>query len=118
MAEQLAELNKSQSTSYSTTEVMTGETWIDGKPIYRRTFYTTSKGSWVDTNVSGISRIISKSANFKTTNNQLLTEYNVSQSDYATAGAYVSPSNAHLYVGVFMSGALVDAYITIEYTKS
>ena len=100
---------------YSTTEQFTGKYWIDGKPIYSRTFYITTKGSWVDTGVSGISRIISKSANFKLTN-MLISEYNVSQNDYATAGAYMA--NANLMVGVFMSGALVDAYITIEYTKS
>lgn len=42
------------SRSYSTEETLTGKTWIDGKPIYRKVFMTTtlfSVGtSWVNTN--------------------------------------------------------------------
>lgn len=42
-------------TTYSTDEQVVG-TWIDGKPIYRRVYtgvtFTTSKDTWVDTNIA------------------------------------------------------------------
>lgn len=38
--------------SYSTTETKTGATWIDGKPIYRRTIAVTSPNTTAETNVS------------------------------------------------------------------
>lgn len=34
--------------SYSTTEMLTGGTWIDGKPIYRKVFKEPSLGAWTN----------------------------------------------------------------------
>lgn len=48
-------------TTYSTTETLTGDTWIDGKPIYRKTFIvnnpvsgtTVDVGTQIDTLING-----------------------------------------------------------------
>ena len=44
-------------TSYSTEEVKTGGTWIDGKPIYRRTFTTASGKATTDVSLGTISNL-------------------------------------------------------------
>ena len=56
MAEQLAELNKGELEVYSTDEKVCG-VWIDGRPIYRRTFVGTLNPSGGVTNVSLLSNV-------------------------------------------------------------
>ena len=110
--------------AYSTTEIKTGKTWVDGKPIYRKTLtgntgsarvnaqYTILTDDNIDiiTNAEGVCK--NKTASSKA--------YILSFSDtmalvYDTAG-----SNINKLV-LFMnnsSAATFDYWITIEYTKT
>ena len=53
---------------YSTTEVKTGDTWIDNKPIYRKSFnFTQWSGLGLDTNLENIDNIINANVMLKNT---------------------------------------------------
>ena len=107
--------------SYSTTETLTGGTWIDGKPIYRKTVNfgalpnSTSKS--VAHGISGISKIIKFSAvttngtywlNLPHTNPTTLAN-SIAIECTATNVTITSGSNRTNYT---------ECYCIIEYTKS
>lgn len=105
--------------SYSTSEVNTGKKWIDGKPIYRKCFYSAT--NWANETVIGtISNI-----DFVTLVNNI--SYNTQRAAYyanydSTDGlciASVEPSSGKVIVN--RSSVFANTYpsaVTIEYTKT
>ena len=104
------------SQSYSTTETLTGGTWIDGKPIYRIAYPININvmGDWRTTNIPNpywtsytgdIDRII-----------------NCYSTDAGPEGLQVWMADSSQYfqvsVGVGKPGKTSGAYIIIEYTKT
>ena len=100
---------------YSTDEINTGKLWIDGKPIYRKTF-TGSISSSIRTGLTGVSLVnayglvVTSSGAFL-----ILPSLRVTNSNYSV-GFYVS-SDFIIYFEKG-SGASGEAYITLEYTKT
>lgn len=101
--------------AYSTTEKRVG-TWIDGKPIYRKSYQyektTIQNNIFIDT-ISNLDVIVNcqtylvRSDGYKSINN-----FYASSSDMATV--YVNPNNIIEFAAPFI-GTL---YVTLEYTKS
>jgi len=106
-----------QVNSYSTDEVKIGDTWIDGKPIYRKTFIVPSfsiNEISVNTGLTTISNIVNWKGCFKradinclySIDNALMDEwrfnYNTGIMNFKTNNQYVT----------------FTGYITIEYTKT
>ena len=114
MAEQLANLAKSESV-YSTSEVFTGQYWIDGKPIYRRCVNVgQGNGSLIDYNLSswGIDTCIScKGATIGRALPSL-----PSNSSYWITLIYESP-NIEVRCGQYRT-ITNDIIAILEYTKS
>ena len=113
-----------KSLSYSTTEQKTGGTWIDGKPIYRKVFYSaTNWGGASGSTIGSIpanSNIVSiRSICTDTSNN--VTEnyfYTTGPSDLNLNQAYYS-SNGNITIlrnGIFI--AQKPSSVIVEYTKS
>lgn len=104
--------------SYSTEETLTGGTWIDGKPIYRKSYYNATNwanGDIVDTlaNVKDVVNLISIS---RTANNEVYQNYSDGSS---RNDATFNFSNGNLIAR--RGAALVSTYpasIVIEYTKT
>ena len=118
------------STVYSTEEQVIG-TWVDDKPLYRKTLFEsrTSKTQYIsisDLNVDNIFIDFTHSYTTDETNNRitpfLVTNVDVSSSTNANSGKqaniYVNKSKTIIFIE---SGSLVDwgdIVLTIEYTKS
>lgn len=112
--------NINNSRSYSTEEVNTGKTWIDGKPIYRKVFY--SDTNWPNNttigtiaNIENLCTISSYSWNYN--NSRMYRDY----SDGTNVNcASVNLSNGSVVVdrlGAF-AGSTHHSYVVIEYTKT
>lgn len=118
---------------YSTDEQVIGE-WIDGKPIYQKTFFfdgslkdsTTAEQSWLQSigaNVDTVVNIFGKihSADAWATNLPLVTS---SGGQYAIPGIYTDATSSSANknkVGIFWKGTLAWAknpVITLQYTKT
>lgn len=112
--------------SYSTTEQVVGK-WIDGKPIYQKTYYfsfdgTSQTGEKVidisDLNYSVITKIsgTTKQVSANTYWRDMIQAYaysGTSVSEYS--GAFVMDNSLKFrYRGM----GLLDVYITLEYTKT
>ena len=98
-----------QGQSYSTTETLTGGTWIDGKPIYRITLQTTSsiaKATWglcgLNTQFSNLN-IATPVYGISVSSDNICRTINVSKQD-----------------GFFCDSSALSpgTYLTIEYTKT
>lgn len=110
--------------SYSTTEQLTGEKWIDGKPIYRivlvQNGQITTNTAYFATEIANlnIDTITFKFAKAKviaggTVIRKNMTEY------YANASDYFSVSASELSaITLFSGNPLSDLEVTIEYTKT
>ena len=106
-------------TTYSTNEIKTGETWIDGKPIYRKVFNFTVS----DTNEDLIPHNIQNVSNIWLGNKS-----------YILSGSNRIPANHYRDSGTFVWTLVNDTsirikiganawtnkpiYITLEYTKT
>lgn len=100
--------------SYSTEETLTGGTWIDGKPIYRKAVPILSIG-----NVTGgqtmsipfdrttIKDVVNANTVFK----------NSSGYDYPHWGVVTSVDSNSIIIQWLNTGALSSGYIILEYTK-
>ena len=106
---------------YSTEEVKTGETWIDGKPIYRKVI----TGTLTNAGINVIADL--SSLNFKTiikidliSNNTdpISSQYYESATDKLRC--HIMPSNKSLRISVGSSYPTLplDYIITLEYTKT
>ena len=105
------------SNSYSTQEVKTGGTWIDGKPIYRRAFYSSTNWSSGATigkieNIDVVIRIHSTSC---TNNGNWFTDYNVPNLEN-TAFIQSDGSVVVARAGTFQNN--LKSSVIIEYTKT
>lgn len=104
--------------SYSTTEQATPFTWIDDKPIYKKTVYfasVTSGEVYSAHGISDISLVIKHEAFF------------ISGGSYVTIPSLVSTSGGNYFaiwnitptnVHTFSSIPLQDLYVTLWYTKT
>lgn len=104
--------------TYSTTEQLTGDIWVDGKAIYEKTYVvnraTTQTLDLSDLNIDQI--LFYKGTVIETQNNMPPLPYATSGSDYALA--YYSKSNSKLnmpYAGNYNAGTW---NIVIQYTKT
>lgn len=115
----LSELQFSQygKAQYSTEETVTGTRWIDGKPLYRKVIYTTTKDtiSLASLNFDFIRWELAYKFTFGTgTAVQWSTTYYYGSNDYAMV--YVNGTN--LIIRMANNIHLIDAYIILEYTKA
>lgn len=98
---------------YSTEEVKTGETWIDGKPIYRKVIH---KGSFSNlstitaTTDKTIDTVISIKFNFLYYNDVWYTIFNTRELNYTKSSGVVG---AYLTASVSVN----DSFFILEYTK-
>ena len=99
--------------TYSTTEIDTGKTWVNGKHIYSTTFEVSTFNSSVNHNISNIDEIINAIPKVKKTSGNFITDnYYLSNNDYACA---IASTTAYT---LFVSATPSKAYVVIEYTKS
>lgn len=106
---------------YSTNEKIIG-TWIDGKPIYRKTFtFTTPSGNQdytINTNISNIGTVISCTGGIIASNGSLIpipTAIDFSGTIYATS---LRVYQGNIYYKGNSSYGNSQAYAVIEYTKT
>lgn len=108
--------------SYSTTETLTGDTWIDGKPIYMRTFTGNSGANKASVSIGNIPNL-DMVVDFR--GSVTVADYNLIEpipSYRATTnalwhGIYISSSNHNVNVSSsFSEGAFFR--VTVYYTKT
>ena len=99
--------------SYSTSEVKTGDTWIDGKPIYRKTFNTVTgntSNTWNSVGtISNVNRIVSCNYEIAIASSA---KYINSYLDIYASTTDLNEQHSNDY---YNNQTL---YITIEYTKT
>ena len=100
-----------ESLSYSTQEQKTGGTWIDGKPIYRKTLTAElpSGSSYLDfgaINIPNLGVIINAQA----------TRY--IGDGYQVLNAGIVLYNGHIEIEQLYTGSASTCYLTLEYTKT
>lgn len=109
--------------SYSTNETLTGGTWINGKPIYRKVVYIGSlpanTASFFSHNISNIDRVVNSSMTwFDTVDNCW---WSNRRWDSATINIAYNVNLTQIWIGargVNWSTRTNQAYVTIEYTKT
>lgn len=109
--------------SYSTNETLTGGTWINGKPIYRKVVYIGSllanTASFFSHNISNIDRVVNSSMTwFDTVDNCW---WSNRRWDSATIRIAYNVDPTQIWIeakGVNWSTRTNQAYVTIEYTKT
>lgn len=106
-------------TTYSLNEVDTGKTWIDNKPIYRKTIQIPSFSNseiTVNTEITNIDNITNIEGSFKRSgtetpyfysiDNTLMDEWRI---DYNTGEMTIKTNNSYV---------TFTGYLTFEYTKT
>lgn len=100
--------------SYSTTEVDTGATWIDGKHIYKKTVnfgnLPNNTGKSVAHGITGISRVVKIEAIMCQGANSWFIPYT------SVTSIGVEGSNVVIYTNTNLTG--FSAFVTTYYTKS
>lgn len=104
---------------YSTSEVFTGQYWIDGKPIYRKVFNTTTPATAnVHTNLVALPTntqdVINMYGFVLRESYKLPLNINVNDQDYVISAT----SNTYIRMAVGTANTSCSAYITLEYTKT
>lgn len=101
--------------SYSTNEVKTGATWIDGKPIYRQTIQVTAGAStdgWFHlANVSDIPNVA------QYVKMRAIMNHNIGIKEELN-GVYGLNSGAYYHVQSNYTTAGGVTFLTLEYTKT
>lgn len=116
-------VNKGQldaASSYSTTEVDTGGTWIDGSRIYKKTIDTgTLPNNTTKTVAHGISNLgtIIKIEGFASSGSEYIPLPFVWFNPSSTVSVYATSSNIEIVTATDQSNRTVS-YVTIYYTKS
>lgn len=112
-------------TTYSTNEIKTGETWIDGKPIYKKTFSLNNRllapSNPINHNISNLGTVVSVQGIFKDADTFITFPYL-----YDTGNAmYLKVTSTQIITAVPKDGSLSLSassnrtfYCTIEYTKT
>lgn len=109
--------------SYSTNEVKTGDTWIDGKPIYRKVWaFELSNNADLDGNL-GLTNTnnfwVNEGKSFiKSPDQSLPANFYYSSSDWARTWLYKSSSFIHYRFKSPSDLYGYTLYITVEYTKN
>lgn len=102
-------------TNYSTDEVKTGGTWIDNKPIYRRTFKTTNGKATTDVTlgtIANLAEVISTNGYVKYYNNHFSLSFFRNDTYYHRT---MVSSNGNVTVHCCQP---FSAVVTVEYTKT
>lgn len=119
--------NSGGGSSYSTSETLTGDTWINGKPIYRKVIdfgrLPQSGDKNVAMGITGLSQITKLYAIFKITSGSDVgycpVPYIMSQQIY---NVRLTTLNDNVTIGVFddiwYNIYQATAYVIVEYTKS
>ena len=109
--------------TYSTSEVKTNKTWIDGKPIYRKVYTGTKSSGWTDItlNISNYDTIYIAQTNFIFTVGN--TQYNSpmyqnTSTDFARALLKPQLSSNQMSIGCGTELSNITYQIVIEYTKT
>ena len=109
---------------YSTDEVKTGATWIDGKPIYRRVFKVTNKSISNGTLVQGFAKsnfdaIVSIYAFLQGSDGGHIPFTRVGSSGKGSGIEYSSSNNGFIFIGSDTWSAQSTRWVIIivEYTK-
>ncbi len=107
---------------YSTAEQMTGETWIDGKPIYRKVIQVgdvpqNSQPAFYNHGIASFSRIISCKG-FAGTTQTLPVFYTdpTLNSNFGVSISAFGTTQIRVYTGAIV-GTLLDVKIILEYIK-
>ena len=111
-------ITKCEEQSYSTTEVKTNMTWIDGKPIYRKVFSLTSPPSTTDVStahgISNLDKVVKSFGQFYDGGNYNPIPWTASASNFKCY-YYVTSTNIALHFDYWFSR---DVIIILEYTKT
>ena len=102
---------------YSTTEKRVG-TWVDGKPLYQKTYYFASPttDTLLENNVA-YAHLVAKS--YVTAGTDMNTDdFYYSSSSYVNIRGYVRSNSLKLSVFKTSSPAVSELYITFQYTKT
>lgn len=108
--------------NYSTTEVNTGYTWIDGKKIYKKTIFfgalpnSTSKS--VAHGITGLSYIVNWHGMTTRTGDNIFRPLPLVSPASATTQAIVEFDGTYVYIYAGNDRSAYAAYITLYYTKN
>lgn len=109
---------------YSTTEVKTNKTWIDGKPIYRKVVQFNGLSG---TSVNNIPLGLTNASEILPTSTAMLYEssgraysyqYNNIYNVQVDVGAFFDLENNRLTVKQFGEFGFTKGYVIVEYTKT
>ena len=101
---------------YSTTEQNTGLKWIDGKPIYQKTFNITAVNTYINFNDLNIDSFCRVDGLVKTTSNAVVGIFANGGNDYV-CNLEIDYSNMRMQL--LMSGWVFSSgFATIYYTKT
>lgn len=111
-------------TTYSTEEVKTGETWIDGKPIYKKTiqFTTSAIGKHsIKHNISNLDTIIEGKGSAKDSSGAFYMFPMSAAVDNVSAWSIsiqnVDKTYFYFFRGTSVTGT-ITSYVTLYYTKT
>lgn len=109
--------------SYSTTEIKTNKTWIDGKPIYRKvinigSITNTTSNNTVNPNISNLDTLISLDGIFNIGANRIPINFHNSVTASGGIGfcCFFQASDNLLYI--LCKSAINSGYVVMEYTKT
>lgn len=109
-------------TTYSTTEIDTGKKWIDGKPIYRKTYDQNSVGNIDVSSLNIDTGMIDVSHSFVNIGGRIcpiqLTTTSASNEGQYMVGAFFNNTKTTLTVEKGSALTVSQVVITIEYTKT
>jgi len=101
---------------YSTNEQDTGLKWIDGKPIYQKTFIITQNDTWEDLTSLNIDTCIEQKGTFNSVSGAC-EAFNIRVTDVYYA--YIEMELTNNRFRVYIEGwTLATARVTLRYTKT
>ncbi len=101
---------------YSTTEQDTGLKWIDGKPIYQKTFIITQNNTWEDLTSLNIDNCIEQKGTFNSTSGACLA-FNIDAGTNYYGLIDMELTNNRFRVSV-AGWPFATAHVTLRYTKT
>lgn len=101
---------------YSTTEQNTGLKWVDGKPIYQKTFDIPATDTYIDLTSLSIDNFVRVDGLIKTTSNAVLGVFASAMPNYA---CNLEIDYHNMRMQLLMGGwTFASGYATIYYTKT
>lgn len=106
-----------QVASYSTNEIKTGDTWIDGRPIYRKVIEAnnvslSSSGVNIPSGITNVGVVTKLDINMKFTDNSWFSFWHLTDIKLA------NNNDITLYTDSSSTATFQKIYIIIEYTKT